>query len=75
MATVTSGRVSYSRKVQPAQYESEGAEVELAFVLDEGEDPATAIDEIGAIAKEGALRFVGVTDRERRRGRFRGREE
>ena len=45
---VTSGRVVYSRTVQPANYESERAEVELAFVVEDGADAERA----GAIAAE-----------------------
>ncbi|MDP2659127.1 MAG: hypothetical protein Q8R28_00145, partial [Dehalococcoidia bacterium] len=39
---VTSGRVVYSRTVQPASYESERAEVELAFVVEDGADAGAA---------------------------------
>lgn len=42
MAQVTSGRVAYSRTAQPAQYESKRAEVEFAFVVEDGEDPEAA---------------------------------
>ena len=45
---ITSGRVVYSRTVQPANYESERAEVELAFVVEDGTDVVRA----GAIAGE-----------------------
>lgn len=75
---VTSGRVGYSRTVQPAQYESERAEVEVAFVVAEDEDPADAIAEAAAVAKEQALAVLGrkylakSDERASRRERFRG---
>lgn len=60
MAQVTSGRVVYSRTVQPAQYESKRAEVELSFVLEDGEDAPAVIREIGAAARVECLRLVGL---------------
>lgn len=38
MGQITGGRVVYGRTVQPAQYESKRADVELTFVVAEGED-------------------------------------
>jgi len=40
MQQITSGRVVYGRTVQPAQYESKKAEVELTFAVEEGADGA-----------------------------------
>ena len=48
MTQVMSGRVVFSRTIQPANYESARAEVEMSFVLAEGEDPAEAVREVGA---------------------------
>ena len=48
---VTSGRVVYSRTVQPAQYESKRAEVEFAFAVEDGEDPGQAAREAGELAR------------------------
>ncbi len=64
MAQVTSGRVVYSRTVQPAQYESKRAEVELSFILDDNEDEAEAIRGVGRTARVECLRLVGVRVRE-----------
>lgn len=60
MAQVTSGRVAYSRTVQPAQYESKRAEAELAFVVEDGEDPAAVVREIGAMVRAECLALVGL---------------
>lgn len=38
MSQITSGKVLYGRTVQPAQYESKRVDVEIAFVVGEGED-------------------------------------
>lgn len=63
MAQATSGRVVYSRTVQPAQYESKRAEVELAFVLEDGEDEGEAVRKIGSIARSECLALVGIKKR------------
>lgn len=63
MAQATSGRVAYSRTVQPAQYESKRAEVELAFVIEDDEDPAEVIRSIGAVVRDECLALVGVKRR------------
>ena len=57
---ITGGKISYSRTVQPAQYESKKAEVELAFVLDDGEELGDAQDDVEALVKNKALEMVGV---------------
>lgn len=58
MATVTGGKVAFSRTVQPASYESARAEAELAFVCDEGEDPAAVMREWGAKVRAAALEML-----------------
>jgi len=59
MAEATSGRVVYSRTVHPASYESERAEVELAFVVAEGEDASEIAAYWGHAAKTQALALIG----------------
>lgn len=56
---ITSGRVVFSRTVQPAQYESARGECELSFIIEEGEELDAVIDEVSAIVKEKALALVG----------------
>ena len=63
MAQITSGRVVYSRTVQPAEYESRRVEVELAFVIEDNEDPDQAIREVAAIVRREALALVHQPDR------------
>ncbi len=55
---ITSGRVVYSRTVQPAQYESKRAEIELTFVLAEGEKLGDALDKTAELAKTKCLDLV-----------------
>lgn len=57
---VTSGRVVYSRTVQPAQYESERAEVELAFIVEDGRSVEDAVDAAMAAAKARVLASIGA---------------
>ena len=57
---ITGGRVVYSRTVQPVQFESKKAEVELSFVLAEGEKLGDALDEVADLAKAQALGMVGL---------------
>ena len=69
MPQITSGRVVYSRTVQPAQYESKRAEVELAFVVEDGESAEDAVDAVDAVAKivkRKALEIVGLRQRRER---------
>lgn len=51
MAQITGGRVVFSRTVQPAQYESKRAEVELNFVLAEGEALDGTLNDISMKAR------------------------
>ena len=60
MVQVTGGRVVYSRTVQPASYESKKAEVELSFVLDDGEKLEKALKETAELVKREALELVGL---------------
>ena len=74
---VTSGRVVYSRTIQPASFESERAEVELSFVVSDGENPVAAAEAAMAVARERALATVGRGQSDKqaeRRRRFRSRD-
>ena len=57
---ITGGRVVYSRTVQPAQFESKRGEVDLSFVLAEGEKLGDALDEVCGVCQEQALAMVGL---------------
>lgn len=57
---ITGGKVSFSRSVQPAQYESKKAEVEITFTLAEGEALGTTLDLAAATAQNKALEMVGL---------------
>ena len=60
MAQITAGRVVYSRTVQPVQYESKRAEIELNFVLVEGEDLGDTLAEVAEIVQAKTLEMVGL---------------
>lgn len=74
MSQITGGRVVFSRTVQPAQYESKRAEVELTFVLAEGEDLAGTLNDVSMRVRSQVLDILGISAREvpakpyRRRG-------
>ena len=60
---ITGGSVTFSRTVQPAQYESKKAEVTLTFTLDEGATLDTAqtfLAEVSNVAKTRALNDIGL---------------
>jgi hypothetical protein len=57
---IISGRVVFARTVQPAQYESKKAEVELNFVLAEGEELDATIDIVAGHAMDTVLAMVGL---------------
>lgn len=59
MPQITGGRVVFSRTVQPAQYESKRAEVELTFVLAEGEDLNGTLNDVSLKAKNQVLDILG----------------
>jgi hypothetical protein len=60
MSQITGGKVTYGRTVQPAQYESKKAEVEISFVIGEGEDIGDMLDRAAAMAEGKALELVGL---------------
>lgn len=57
---ITGGRVVFARSVQPAQYETKKAEVEITFTLAEGEELGTTLDRAGEVAQAKALELVGL---------------
>jgi hypothetical protein len=57
---IISGRVVFARTVQPAQYESKRAEVELSFVLAEGDDVGMAVELASHEAMSAVLQMVGL---------------
>jgi hypothetical protein len=57
---ITSGRVVYRRTIQPVQFESKSAEIELSFSLAEGEELGDALVETMEIAKEEVLITLGL---------------
>ena len=61
MAQVTGGKVSFSRKFQPEQYGSRGAEAEISFIVAEGEDLLQAnewFDRAGRMAQAKVMELV-----------------
>lgn len=64
MAQITSGKVSYARTVQPVQFESKKAEVELSFILAEGEDLDNTLEDVGNKVRAECLRLVGLRTRD-----------
>lgn len=57
---ITGGRVIFARSVQPAQYETKKAEVEITFTLAEGEELGTTLDRAAEVAQAKALEMVGL---------------
>lgn len=57
---ITGGKVTFGRSVQPAQYETKKAEVEIAFTLSEGEALGATLDTAGSLAQSKALELVGL---------------
>jgi hypothetical protein len=60
MVQITAGKVIFARSVQPAQYETKKAEVELSFSLAEGEELGAWLDDVAAKAQAKALEMVGL---------------
>lgn len=57
---ITGGKVVFSRSVQPAQYETKKAEVEIQFTLAEGEKLENQLDIAAKFAQDKALEMVGL---------------
>ena len=51
MPQITGGRVVYRRSIQPQPYESEGAEIEFQFIVEDDENPTTAAASVLRIAR------------------------
>lgn len=60
MAQFTGGKVSFSRTVQPAPYESKNASVEISFMLDPNDDMDKVLEQVGYLAEDRALAMVGL---------------
>lgn len=60
MAEVTNGKVSYTRQVRPADYESKACTVELSFTLSDGEDFMSATEAVAVACESQALARVGL---------------
>lgn len=76
MPQITGGRVVFSRTVQPAQYESKRAEVELTFVLAEGEELNSTLNDVSLKAKSQVLDILGINSSPAHKPyRRRGQEE
>jgi hypothetical protein len=58
---ISSGRVVYLRSVQPAQYETKKAEVELTFALAEGEELGNTLGYVSSLAMARAHQMIGIT--------------
>jgi hypothetical protein len=57
---ITGGKVTFGRSVQPAQYETKKAEVEITFTLAEGEALEGKLDYAAEVAQSKALEMVGL---------------
>lgn len=60
---MTGGKVVYRRTIQPQPYESEGAEVELAFLIEDGETASEAIEEVLKVARAEVREALGLNNR------------
>lgn len=58
---IMGGKVTYARTVQPAQYESKKAEVEISFTLSDGEEMGDSLDRAGNWAMTKCHEMVGIT--------------
>lgn len=58
---IMGGKVTYARTVQPAQYESKKAEVEISFTLSDGEEMGDSLDRAGNWAMQKCHEMVGIT--------------
>jgi hypothetical protein len=66
MATVTNGRVSYKRTVQPADYESKVAECEFSFQLEEDDDAAKVAADLLADCRNEVNTILGLNKPKRK---------
>lgn len=66
MPTITGGKVVFSRTVQPADYESKKAEIELTFTVGEDEDHLEAAASVMVDAQNIVLVAVGKRSSDKR---------
>lgn len=57
---ITGGKISFKRSFQPEQYGSKGAEVEISFLLAEGEEIGNKLDAVGVMVKGKALELCNL---------------
>lgn len=57
---ITGGKVTFTRGIQPAQFETKKAEVEISFTLAEGEELGAGLDRAAELAQGKALELVGL---------------
>ena len=57
---ITGGKVSFKRSYQPEQYGSKGAEVEISFIMAEGEELTTQLDDVARIVKAKVLQLCNI---------------
>lgn len=57
---ITNGKVSFSRRLRPADFEGKEALIELSFNIDDGEDATAVVERVGLLAQEKALQLVGL---------------
>lgn len=57
---IMGGKVTYARTVQPAQYESKKAEVEISFTLSDGEEMGDSLDRAGNWAMDKCHEMIGL---------------
>ena len=57
---ITGGKVSFKRSYQPEQYGSKGAEVEISFMMAEGEALTTQLDDVARIVKAKVLQLCNI---------------
>jgi hypothetical protein len=63
MATVTGGKVTYKRSVQPQPYESKSAEVEFSFSLTDGDEQESLNEDTAELlrtAQDLVLKSLGL---------------
>lgn len=57
---ITGGKVAFKRSYQPEQYGSKGADVEITFTLQEGEELGAQLDHVGNLVKAQVLRLCNI---------------
>ena len=57
---ITGGKVSFKRSYQPEQYGSKGADVEISFMMAEGEELGTKLDDVAKLVKGKVLQLCNI---------------